>query len=143
MDVDLICQRLAETVQAYGIAGLTPLEYVPDAVEPPVFYVADVIIDYEQTFGGDPDVTIVCRVLTSKGDDRAGQKLLRSYMASTGATSVKAAIESGRGDPGQAALSGACDDLHVRRLQGHRVYIVGEKSYFGAEWLVHIIGDGD
>jgi hypothetical protein len=143
MDIDLVCQRLTAVVKAYGIVGMSCVDYVPDVVEPPMFYPADVVIDYDQTFGGDPDITVMCRVLVSKGDDQAGQRLLRGYMASTGAKSIKAAIESGRGAPGVAALSGACDDLHVRRVQGHRVYTVGEKSYYGAEWVVHIIGDGD
>jgi hypothetical protein len=143
VDLELVCTGLADAVRAYGIAGLTCLDYVPDRVSPPTFYTAEVEIDYNGTFRGDPDVRVTCRVLTSRSNDQSGQALLKRYMASSGANSIKAALESGSGAPGQAALNGACDDLHVRRLQGHRLYTVGENSYFGAEWIVHVFGDGD
>lgn len=137
-----MCVRLAETVQTYAIPDLTVLHYVPDSVTPPTLYVADITIDYDQTFRGDPATTVICRVLTSRAHDESGQRLLRKFMNAAGTQSVKAALESGRGAPGEFALDGACDDYHVRRMQGHRLYTVGEKVYIGAEWVVYVIGDG-
>jgi hypothetical protein len=146
VDLEVVTERLAAAVDAYEIPELTCLEYVPDRVVPPVGYCADITIDYEgvdATFGGDSGVLVVWRVLTSTADDKSGQALLKKFMASTGPTSMRAALLSARGAPGVAALGGACDDYHVRRVQGHRVYTVGTERFFGAEWLVHLIGEGD
>jgi hypothetical protein len=146
MDLEVVTERLAAAVAAYGLPDFTALPYVPDSVNPPTGYCADIRIAYEGsevTYGGDEDVEIIWRVLTSRSDDLSGQALLKRYMARTGPTSVRAALESARGEPGQAALAGACDDYHVRRVQGHRLYTVGDKQYYGAEWIVHVIGDGD
>lgn len=141
MDLERVLEGLTDAAKA--ISGLTCYPFVPDSVEVPCFYTADVTVDFEMTFGNQPDVTVVCRVLTGRTDDRAGQKQLLRLMANHGPMSIKAALEAAKGDPGQYALDGACDDFNVRRVTGHRVYTVGEKPYYGADWAVHIIGDGD
>ena len=40
-------------------------------------------------------------------------------------------------------LGGLCDDLFVPRIQGHRMYTVGTNKYYGAEWVVRVIGSAD
>lgn len=137
MDFELISQRIADLVAPVpGIVRSDP--FVPDAAAPPHFYVGEISIDYDQTYGGLMEVQVVCRLLTSRADDRSGQAALKRYMTRAGEYSIKAALE---GDPGTPqTLDGACHDLHVRRLQGHRLYRVGEDMYFGAEWLVRVIG---
>lgn len=133
MDVDLVAERLAAagaTVQ--GI--LRADAFVPDSVSEPHLYVGEWAESYDQTFGGLVDAEVQIRVLVSRTDDQAGQKLLRQFMRRTGPTSVKAAIEA---DP---QLGGACDDLHVRQVRGHRQYQVGNDRFYGAEWVLRVLG---
>jgi hypothetical protein len=108
--------------------------FVPDSITAPHFYVGELAEQYDQTFGGMVDAEVICRVLVSRSDAPASQSMLRSFMRRTGPTSVKAAIEA------NPTLSGACDDLQVRRMQGHHLYKVGENTFYGAEWVVHVIG---
>ncbi|MFG2056689.1 hypothetical protein ACGFI9_21965 [Micromonospora sp. NPDC048930] len=131
MDLDLLCERLAAA--AAGVEGILSAEsIVPDAVTVPCFYAGEITEEFDQSFGGMVVVEVVCRVLATNNE--GGQAELRTFMRRRGPTSVKAAIEA---DP---TLGGVCDDLHVRRIQGHRLYRVAEVNYPGAEWVVRIIG---
>lgn len=140
MDFDLVSQRMAELVEPLpGIVRSDP--FVPDAATPIHFYVGEISIDYDQSFGGLMDVQVGCRLLTSRADDRSGQATLKKYLSRRGEYSVKAALEGTPGVP--QTLGGACHDLHVRRMQGHRLYRVGEDTFFGAEWIVRVLGDDE
>lgn len=142
MDLEAVCTGLADAATA--IDGLTCLDYVPDSVTTPCFYTGEVEVDYDKAFARGLDiVTVTCRLLVSRADDRSGQAELKQFMAGSGPRSVKEALEAARGAPGEAALGGACDDLHVQRMQGHRQYTVGDTAYYGAEWVVRVIGSGD
>lgn len=142
MDIIRAFAGLADAART-GRPELTAYDYVPDAVEAPAFYPADVDINYLPDFSGDGDLTVVCRVLTSRTEDRAGQHQLLRYMQPAGPWSIKQALEVARGAPGEYALGGACDDFVVQSLRGHRIYTVGSTPYYGAEWRVRLIGDGD
>ncbi|SCL43272.1 hypothetical protein GA0074692_6799 [Micromonospora pallida] len=114
---------------------------MPDSVSVPHAYVTELTLDYDQTYGGLDLLTAGCRVLVSRADDKAGQALLKKFMKRSGPTSVKYGIE---GDPGvPQTLGGACHDLHVTRVQGHRAYQVGTDWFYGAEWTVRIVGEED
>lgn len=134
MDISLVRERLASAADT--ITGLTCTGFVPDSVSEPHFYTAETDVTYDRTFGGDMDLQVTCRVLVSRSDDRASQKLLDGYLKGSGAVSLKAALED---DP---TLAGACDDLHVVRVQGYRWYEHGTSQYVGAELIVRVIGDG-
>jgi hypothetical protein len=137
MDLDLVSTRIAALVEAIPEI-VSSLPYVPDAVTPPCFYVAELTLDYDQSFGGLVDAQLACRVLVDRGDRGSMQSLLKAFMARSGPSSVKAVIE---GDPGVSqTLGGACDDLHVTRVRRHQMYLVGESRYYGAEWTVRVIG---
>jgi hypothetical protein len=139
MDLNLVSDRLA--VLALNTQGILRADgFVPASVSEPHFYVGEITLQYDQTFGGMGDVVLLCRVLACRADDEAGQRLLKDFMRPTGPTSLKAALEAGRGEPGEMALDGACDDFHVLRVQNHRQYTVGSNTYIGAEWPVHVIG---
>ncbi|NJP33685.1 hypothetical protein [Micromonospora thermarum] len=131
MDVDLVCERLATAAAAVpGIVSSRPI--VPDSVVVPCFYPGEITESFDETFGGMVVVEIICRVYVTNSE--GGQRQLRRFMRRRGSTSVKQYLEA---DP---TLGGACDDLHVRRIQGHRIFRVGEVPYPGAEWLVRVIG---
>lgn len=143
MDLSLVRERLASAANA--IVGLNCFGYVPDSIPEPCFFTAETDVTYDRTFGadtepGDMELMVTCRVLVSRADDKASQKLLDGYLKGTGATSLKAALEGTPGVP--QTLGGACDDLHVVRVQGYRWYEHGTSQYVGAELIVRVIGDG-
>lgn len=128
---------------AAAISGLTTYPYVPDSVTEPCFYPGGYEIDYDQTFARGMDaVEFTCYVLVSRADDMGGQARLDGYLKGSGSTSLKAALEAARGAPGQLALSGAADDLHVHRAEGYGQYTIGDTVYYGAKLLVTVIGSG-
>lgn len=145
MYVGLVRTRLAAAVQGVYLSDgqkINAYPYVPDAPTVPCFYVGEAEYSAQDNFGGTDRVEIVCRVLTSTADDKAGQAALDQLLRRTGASSVRAALEAARGAPGQHALSGACDDFAVTRIRGYRLYRVGADAYFGAEITVLAVGDG-
>lgn len=143
MDIAAVRQALADAVAA-ALPDVVCLGYVPDAVTEPCFYAGEVQISFDQAFNrGMDEVFVTCRILVSRNEDAAGQAELDGYLAGSGATSVKAAIEAARGAPGQAALSGACDDVHVTSVRGYRMYQAAGEEYYGAEIIVRVIGEGD
>lgn len=140
MDIVAISDALADAVRDPIVPGLNALGYTPDAVPEPCFYVGEFEIDYDQAYaGGMDEARVTCRLLVARSDDRSGQERLRAYLGRTG-SSVKTALEDARGAPGELALGGLADDLHVPRVHGQRLYQVGEVQYYGAEIVVRIIG---
>lgn len=142
MNVGAVKEGLALAVRA-AIPSLNCFGYVPDSCPEPCFYTGEVDIEFDKTFGrGTDEMTITCRVLVSRADDRSGQRALDRYLAGSGPHSIKAALETARGAPGEAALGGLADDLHLMRVQAYRMYQVGETYYYGAELVVRVIGRG-
>ncbi|WIM97702.1 hypothetical protein ACTOB_001250 [Actinoplanes oblitus] len=139
MDLTAVREGLADVVRA-ALPELTCYGDVPDSISEPAFLAGEVDITYDTTFGDDDEITATCRVLVSRSDDKAGQKLLNAYL-SRGPKSIKRAIE---GTPGEAqTLGGACDDLHVQRIRGYRYYPHGDATYLGAEFVVKVIGGSE
>lgn len=138
-----IRRALADAVRDPTVAGLNAYGYVPDSIPEPCFYAGEVEIDFDSVFGrGLDEMRVTCRLLVARSDDRSGQDTLDQYLAGSGAKSVKTALEDARGAPGELALGGLADDLHVTRVQGYRLYQVGEVQYYGAEIIVRVIGAG-
>lgn len=143
MEIGKIRRALADAVRDPTIAGLNALGYVPDSVPEPVFYAGEAEIDFDSAFRrGLDEARITCRLLVARSDDRSGQEALDEYLAGSGDRSVKTALEAARGAPGEFALGGLAHDLHVTRVQGYRLYQVGEVQYYGAEIIVRVIGAG-
>lgn len=142
MDIGGVKVALADTVRA-EIPSLTCFGYVPDSIPEPCFFVGEAEIEFDKTFGrGLDEVTLTCRLLVSRADDRSGQAALDRYLSGSGPRSIKRAIETARGAPGEYALGGLAHDLHLTRVQAYRMYAVGENTYYGAELMVRVIGEG-
>ncbi|MFF1685932.1 hypothetical protein [Streptomyces sp. NPDC058254] len=147
MDITAVRQGLAAAAKAVtmpsGVAKLKVFPYVPDAVAAPCFFVAEVDITYDKTFGrGTDELSFTCRVLISAANDRASQRTLDALLSGSGPSSLKQAIEAARGAPGELALGGAADDLRIERVQGYRWYEHAGAEYVGAELVIKVIGDG-
>ncbi|GAA4999495.1 hypothetical protein [Streptomyces siamensis] len=140
---DAIADAVRTVVLPTGIGKLTCLGYVPDSVVTPVFFVGEVDINFDQAMGrGLDELLFTCRVLAGRADDRSAQRILDALLSGVGEASLKQAIEVARGAPGELALGGLADDLHLQRVQGYRWYEHAGASYVGAELAVRVIGPG-
>lgn len=148
MQISAIRDAIADAVRAgvvlpAGIGKLTCTGYVPDSVVTPCFFVGEVDVNFDQTMGrGTDELLITCRVLASRADDRSGQRIVDLMLSGSGTASLKAAFTAARGAPGQLALGGLADDIHLQRVTGYRWYEHAGASYIGAELAVRVIGDG-
>jgi hypothetical protein len=140
---DALADAARVVVLPTGIGKLTSTGYVPDSVVVPCFFVAEVDINFDKTMGrGTDELMFTCRVLAGRADDRSSQRVLDALLSGAGVASLKQALEAARGAPGELALGGAADDLHLERVQGYRWYEHQGSSYVGAELAVKVIGDG-
>lgn len=140
---DAIADAARVVVLPTGIGKLTCSGFVPDAVVAPCFFVGEVDITFDKTMGrGTDELMFTCRVLAGRADDRSAQQVLDALLSGAGEASLKQAIEAARGAPGELALGGLADDLHLERVQGYRWYEHAGSSYVGAELAIKVIGDG-
>lgn len=148
MQISLIRDAIADAARVVvlpaGIGKLTCFGYVPDSIVAPCFFVGEVDVNFDQTMGrGTDELLFTCRVLAGRADDRSAQRILDALLSGAGEASLKQAIEAARGGPGEMALGGLADDLHLQRVQGYRWYEHQGSSFVGAELAVKVIGDGN
>lgn len=140
---DAIADAARKVVLPTGIAKLTCTGYVPDAIMPPCFFVAEVEVTYDRAMARRLDeLSFTCRVLAGRADDRSSQRTIDALLSGAGPASLKQAIEAARGAPGEHALGGLADDLHLQRVQGYRWFEHAGSTYIGAELVIKVIGDG-
>jgi len=78
------------------------------------------------------------RGFAASGTDKASQMRLDPWLSSTGAESVKAALESDR------TLGGKVSDAHVVGMAKMAVFTAaGSTDLFGAEWTLRVLAVGD
>jgi len=147
VDLAAVAQGLSDAADT--IAGLNCTPYTPLAVVVPAFYVGEMTVDFDQAMGRGMDaLSVTCRLMVQFSDEKSAQRDLNAYLSGSGTRSIKAALEAARGAPGESALpsalapDGCCDDFQVKRIAGHRLYIIGTTDYLGAEFTVSVIGPG-
>lgn len=148
MQISLIRDAIADAARVVvlpaGIGKLTCFGYVPDSIVAPCFFVGEVDVNFDKTMGrGTDELLFTCRVLAGRADDRSAQRILDALLSGAGEASLKQAIEAARGAPGELALGGLADDLHLQRVQGYRWYEHQGSSFVGAELAIKVIGDGN
>ncbi len=121
--------------------GIQCYEYVPSEPHAPCFYPAECVIVPQTTFRGSAQLDLTCRALTSAAEDKDGQLLLDEMLSMQGSNSIWAALEVARGEDGQLALDGACDDIYLTRIDGYRL-VPGpnEAPMYGANLTFRILG---
>ncbi|WP_329471683.1 hypothetical protein OIE75_20270 [Streptomyces sp. NBC_01723] len=140
---DAIAAAAAAVTLPAGTGKLKCTGYVPDAVLAPCFFVGEVEVNFDKAMGRKLDeLLFTCRVLAGRQDDRSSQRLVDALLSGSGPSSLKAAIENARGAPGEMALGGLADDIHVQRVQGYRWFEHAGSTYIGAELVLKVIGDG-
>ena len=103
------------------ITGLRCFDYVPDSLSPPAAVVEPLEIEYgvSMTASGIDYYRGFVLVIVGRMSDRSSQDRLDAYLASSGASSVVAAIESDR------TLSGSCSTCQVTEALPRSVVVSG------------------
>lgn len=134
MDADAVCQGLANAAQT--VAGLTAYPVLPSTLAVvPAFAPIDWSTEYDRTFnGGMTENLFTAQVFTSRtGDSVNGRNLLVAYTSTSGAYSIKAALEADR------TLGGVAKTLIVERVRGvARIYEVAGVDFLGAQFEVRV-----
>lgn len=135
-DLAAIRAGLRSNIRTYLGDSVNMTGYLMVPLEPPCFEIdfpADSLV-YDSTFhrGGD-ELDLIVRGIVSLNEPDSSQALLDSWLAGTGSSSVKTAIESSK------TLGGAVEDLQVTRATGHRRLTTEEGLFLCAEWTVHLL----
>ena len=118
------------------ISGLRVSDYQPDNINPPVAIVFPISVDYDETFAkGMQTYTFSVQIIVGRVSERTGQNAIDAYISSTGASSIKLAIESNK------TLSGKAFDLRVTDMRNYGELLVGEVNYLSAEFIVLCYAD--
>jgi len=131
---DLSTLRTALANNLATITGLRTSSIIPDQVTPPIAVVMPNGITYDQAFaraGGDLYEFIVM-LIVGRVDERSAQNRLDAYCSGTGASSVKAAIESDK------TLGGEAFDCRVTNLRNYNQVTVGDTNYLSGEFVVQV-----
>lgn len=120
------------------IAGLQASAYMLANPTPPAAHVFPAEITYDQAMGrGQDGWMMTVQAFVGFATDIGAQKRLDKLLASSGADSVKAAIE------GDRTLGGVVQHLRVTRAGGYQIFLVeGRAPVLGAEWTVEILATG-
>lgn len=116
------------------ISGLRTSATVPDSINPPIAVVMPNTITYDTSFartGGD-EYEFLVMVIVGRVDERTAQNRLDGYCSGTGASSVKAAIESDK------TLGGKAFSLRVTSLRNYNQVTVGDVTYLSGEFVVQV-----
>ena len=102
------------------ITGLRTFEYVPDSLTPPAAVVEPLEVTYHSSMqNGLQEFRAYVLVILGRMADRSSQARLDAYVAQSGASSVKAALETDK------TLGGACSSLVVTATNPREVVVSG------------------
>jgi len=111
------------------ISGLRVSATIPDSPNPPIAIVELQSIDYDKAMHrANNTYTFRIVVLVARVSERSGQAKLDAYVASTGTSSIKVAMETDR------TLGGAAYDSHLSQMTSYGVSSIGEIDYMSAEF---------
>lgn len=130
-DITTIRTKLAQNIGT--ITGLRTSPELIDNPSPPIALVNLDSVDYHQAFqDGTTILNFTVSVIVGRSAERTMQRKLDSYLAPTGAQSVKAGIESNRN------LDGACDDLVVSAASSIGSVTINDQTYLAAEFTITV-----
>lgn len=117
------------------IAGLRAFGFVPDQLPVPAAFVGPPdSVEFDLAFARGADRWLIpVRVAVSRATDRRAQAALDAYLAGSGPSSIKAAIEA---DPTLGITAQTC---RVQAVRGYGVFEHGGGQYLGAEFVVEVI----
>jgi hypothetical protein len=114
-----------------AIRGLRTTTETPETVSPPIAIINVTNVMFDKTFGrGLDEYNFLITLVVGRVGERSAQRLLDSYVSSTGASSVKLAVELDK------TLGGICDTLRVTDMRNYGSIVIGEITYLAAEFNV-------
>lgn len=138
MDFNAIAEALVEKAK---LTDINALEQVPDSLPSEAFYVGEIDIDVNRTFGsrsgtrtGTDSAMITCRILVARSTEKWALRKLRTYMGGSGVSSITQALQ------GDKTLNGTVDSSVVKAIRGNRMFDVGGLKYYGVEIDIFVIG---
>jgi hypothetical protein len=133
-DISTIRDGLAANLAT--ITGLRTAAQIPDQPNPPIAIVQLQRIAYDGAFkGGMTTYDFVVSVIVGRVAEREAGKRLDAFASSTGASSIKRAIESNR------TLSGVVFDLRVSEMQNIGTVLLSDATYLAADFVVTVFAD--
>jgi hypothetical protein len=133
MSISLIRQALAKNLGT--IPGLRTAAEVPDLPNPPIGIIALNSVSYDRAYAqGMTSYTFTVTVIVGRVAEREAQRRLDAYI-STGATSVKSAIESDK------TLGGYAYDCRVVSMDSVGQLTISDNTYLAADFTVTVIAN--
>ena len=127
---DALATRLAT------ISGLRVSAEIPDNPNPPVAVVQINNVSFDTAFqGGLTTYSFIVSVIVSRVAERRAQDRLDAYASTSGASSVKEAIEADR------SLGGTVADTRVVEMTGVSAVLLGEATYLAANFAVTVYAE--
>jgi len=142
-EVAAIKDAMVSAFKAAMPKGVETYYGVPNSMHLPCVCVGEVTITPSRTMGnqqgpGMEEMVVLISVFSSTAEDESGQRVLDALLARKG--KVRQAIWDMRGEPGQAALGGAADDLYLFDISGYGMITVGDNgTLYGANLSVRVI----
>ena len=113
------------------ISGLRVSDTVPDQINPPQAIVSLSSVSFDKAMHkGLTLYTFTLTVLVARQSERSGQAKLDTYVQSSGASSIKLAIESDR------TLGGAAYDCTCPQVTSYGVTTIGDVNYISGEFQI-------
>ena len=118
-----------------NISSLTVFKFVPDSIEPPTAIVGVMDrVNYDATMQRGVDkYEIPVYLYVSRVDAEDSQNTLDSFLISSGASSVKAQIES------DTTLNNQAQSVRVMSASNYGVYNINNIDYLGVEFIVEVL----
>lgn len=131
--MDIAAVKDGIKVRLATISGLLALDRWPDRLIPPCGIVIPEEVTFDNTFGRGGDGSLfTVRIVVGRVVDDAAQDAIDAYMAGSGASSVKAAIE------GDTSLGSSVDTCRVEKAKRYGVVDQGGVQYLGCDFTVRV-----
>ena len=114
------------------ISGIQTSAYMLDSPVPPTIQVmGPEVVEYDDAMQRGLDTyTIVLQAFAGTPESQAAQTIVDGWLAPSGSTSVKAAVE------GDITLGGVVASARVARANGYRIYDLPTGKTLGCEFFV-------
>lgn len=125
--------RSALATNLATISGLRTASEIPDNPSPPIAVVQITNVSYDGAFQqGMTTYNFLVSVIVGRVAEREAQRRLDAYSSTTGASSIKNAIESDR------TLGGNAYDVRVTEMTNVGAVLLGEATYIAADFAVTV-----
>lgn len=125
--------RSALATNLATISGLRTASEIPDNPSPPIAVVQITNVSYDGAFQqGMTTYNFLVSVIVGRVAEREAQRRLDAYSSTTGASSIKNAIESDR------TLGGNAYDVKVTEMTNVGAVLLGEATYIAADFAVTV-----